>query len=146
MGTRADFYVGRDPKTMDWKGSTAFDGYTDGFSDEAWTKATTEDEFMIGIRDMLSRRDDATVPDQGWPWPWDSSYLTDFVYAFDDGKVWASNGRYWWPYNEPEPYDEEEYERIGYKAWTEAHPYMEFPDMSKLKNVRMDKGSGLIVF
>ena len=38
----------------------------------------------------LFARDDKSLPEDGWPWPWDTSSTTDYAYAFDDGKVYAS--------------------------------------------------------
>jgi hypothetical protein len=32
---------------------------------------------------MLKKREDATVPDKGWPWPWKTSHTTDYSYVFN---------------------------------------------------------------
>lgn len=91
MGTRADFYVGRG-KSAEWIGSIAFDGYPDepGVDKAVWS-ATSESAYRAAVADELARQTDtSTHPKQGWPWPWDTSATTDYAYAFDDGKVWAS--------------------------------------------------------
>lgn len=36
---------------------------------------------------------DAFHPADGWPWSWPDSAMTDWVYAFDDGHVWAEGSR-----------------------------------------------------
>jgi hypothetical protein len=68
-------------------GSIAFDGYPQ--SDEqpggvptAILQATTELEFRNAVLDLLTRRDDATIPPQSWPWPWETSWGTDYAYSF----------------------------------------------------------------
>jgi hypothetical protein len=38
----------------------------------------------------LAGRDDATRPEQGWPWPWDDSSTTDYAFAWDGDRVWVS--------------------------------------------------------
>jgi hypothetical protein len=97
MGTRADFYVGTGPEA-EWLGSIAFDGYriddmqekhADKNPDNAacWAikTATTEGDYRAAVVTLLSINDDATTPDQGWPWPWEDSHTTDYAYAFVDG-------------------------------------------------------------
>jgi hypothetical protein len=87
MGTRADFYVGTG-KEAEWLGSVAFDGYewAEGLPNEIASAKTGED-FRDLVAAMLASRDDATTPAQGWPWPWKTSRLTDYVYYFDGEKV-----------------------------------------------------------
>ena len=130
MGTRADFYIGID-RNAEWLGSIAWDGYPDGIPDEILT-AATEADFRNGVRLLLLGRDDATTPEHGWPWPWESSRLTDFSYAWQDGTAWiASDGWYaaedWAADPKPDPIPED------------------FPDMSSRQAVTMGKRSGLIV-
>lgn len=70
MGTRADFYVGTG-KDAEWLGSIAWDGYeVDENEDHPIAKAKTETAYRKAVKDMLSSRDYATHPEQGWPWPW----------------------------------------------------------------------------
>lgn len=100
MGTRADFYVGRD-EAAEWIGSIAYDGYPfykPKFS-ESWLGgvkeevlgATDEAAYRLAVADCLKiPSNHGTSPEQGWPWPWSTSYLTDYAYAFDDGQVWMS--------------------------------------------------------
>lgn len=98
MGTRADFYVGRG-KTKKWIGSIAFDGYR---ITEALMRCKSEKDFRRLVAWQLSKRDDATLPEQGWPWPWDDSSTTDYAYAFFGGRVRAScfGGRWYDPMKE----------------------------------------------
>lgn len=121
MGTRADFYVGRG-KSAKWVGSIAFDGYPDGITPysektENWLGYTqhlsdewptnehlfdsiTEEQFLSRLKRFFQYRDDVTLPEEGWPWPWDDSNTTDYSYAFDEGKVWGTCfGRGWWQAN-----------------------------------------------
>jgi hypothetical protein len=144
MGTRADFYVGRG-KDAEWLGSIAMDGYPSGLSDEDSMQkraprsrqllaSTTEQGWRDEVAAFLARREDATRPADGWPWPWDNSGTTDYAYAFDAGKVWGSCfGGEWFDPLLPEPEDDP----------TEAK--VPFPDMSSRKAVTLGPRSGLIV-
>lgn len=150
MGTRADFYVGRG-REAEWLGSIAWDGHEVGRIREA----TSEGNFRTFVAAFLAERDDATLPEAGWPWPWNDSGTTDCVYAWDgpmgSHSVWTVQG-----------YPEQEW--VSYaasEAWQESTRGKEpdewsdgptadggqcvFPDMSARKNVRRDRGSGLIV-
>ena len=84
MGTRADFYVNQ----SSWLGSIGFDGYPDGINDVIF-EATSEESFRSEVHDFLKNRQDATFPEDNWPWPWTDSKTTDFAYSFDTktGKV-----------------------------------------------------------
>lgn len=97
MGTRADFYVGTGP-TAEWLGSIAYDGYridemkaaADAKDDEdraSWAvkSATDETGYRRAVAALLAVKGDATLPEQGWPWPWIDSHTTDYAYAFVDG-------------------------------------------------------------
>jgi len=138
MGTRADFYIGRTDEAI-WLGSIAWDGYPDGI-DQAVRKATTEESYRAALTAFFEPRDDVTLSDMGWPWPWDNSGTTDYAYAFDGGKVWGScSGGAWFIATE-EPEDHDEYDEAA-----EPDQFPTFPDMSARKNVRWDKGSGVIV-
>lgn len=87
MGTRADFYVGSG-ENAEWLGSVAWDGY-EWAEDEntAIAKATSDEEFRQAVQQLQVDRKDFTKPEDGWPWPWDDSKLTDYTYYFEDGKV-----------------------------------------------------------
>ncbi len=133
MGTRADFYVGRG-KEAEWLGSIAWDGYPGGLEASHLLAATGEPHYRAEVEKLLARRDDGTLPADGWPWPWDDSGTTDYAYAFDDSKVWASGfGREWFlaTGDEPDPDDVPE--------------TAIFPDVSTRKNVTFGKRSGVIV-
>lgn len=131
MGTRADFYIGRG-ETAKWLGSIAWDGYPDGISDEI-RNAKTEEEFRDGLVKFFSEREDVTLPAMGWPWPWDDSRTTDYAYAFDGGKVYASCfGHSWFDADKEQP---------EYDTPKDAV----FPDMKNIKNVTMGERSGVIL-
>lgn len=134
MGTRADFYTGRGRNAV-WIGSIAWDGYPEGIENEI-LKATTEKEFREGIAEHMSARDDFTSPEMGWPWPWDDSRITDYSYAFDNGKVWASCfGHKWFDPLVPQSDDEDE-----------RSPKEEFPDMKAISNPNFGDRSGVLIF
>lgn len=86
MGTRADFYVGVG-ENANWIGSIAWDAYPSGIP-ESIRMAKTEDEFRVAVS-ALYKRDDVTLPSDGWPWPWDDSLKTDWAYCFDGDGVKA---------------------------------------------------------
>lgn len=133
MGTRADFYVGRGEQA-EWLGSIAWDGHPES-QPSRLLYATTERQFRAEVEIYLSERDDATNPEQGWPWPWDDSHTTDYSHAFEDNKVWATCFGYFW------------FDPLGeYPDRDDETKHTVFPDMSARKNVqRSGPGSGLIV-
>lgn len=137
MPTRADFYVGVG-KQAEWLGSIAFDGYPDGIP-EAVLLAPTAQTFRAGVQKFLGARHDATLPDQGWPWPWEDSRTTDFAYCFGSDHVLVfafgygpADARNQWTSH---VYDSEQF-RSGPKA--------EFPDMTERQNVVLGQRSGTI--
>jgi len=132
MGTRADFYIGRG-ESAEWLGSIAWDGYPEGI-DAPVTEASTEDGFRNAVLNFAAGRDDYTAPEQGWPWPWDTSHTTDYAYAFDEGKVWASCfGGEWFDATRPDDHPE-----------SNDNPAV-FPDMSARKATTVGRRSGVIV-
>lgn len=144
MGTRADFYVGRGEQA-EWIGSIAWDGYPDGitpYGTNAWPEgghlfdAVTEQQFRERVVQFFAGRDDVTLPDQGWPWPWEDSRTTDYAYALDDGRVWASCfGHEWFdPRHEPQDDDEGPTAKVAV-----------FPNMKDRQRVTFGKRSGVIV-
>lgn len=132
MGTRADFYVGRGANA-EWLGSIAFDGYPTGHPSDV-IPATTEADYRARVAKMLAGVYHATLPEHGWPWPWDDSRTSDYAYAWDAGRVWG-HGCCWFDATMIEP-EEDEHECAGEGA---------FPDMSSRKAVTFGKRSGLIV-
>ena len=134
MGTRADFWIGRG-KEADWLGSIAYDGYPDGNPGPILT-ADNEPSYRERVRHVIAATDSGTWPEQGWPWPWDDSSTTDYAYAFDDGKVWASC--FGGPWFDPLLPDEQD-RTVGERAV--------FPDMAARKNNPPigDVRSGIIV-
>ena len=147
MGTRADFYVGRG-ESAEWLGSIAWDGYPSGIAGSKHStskgdikacpilNATTEKAFRRVVSAELARRDDGTAPNMGWPWPWETSATTDFAYAFDQGKVYASCfGGKWYRATSPRLHEESSRGEVAV-----------FPNMKERANVQFGgKRSGLIV-
>ena len=133
MGTRADFYIGRG-KDAEWLGSIGWDGYPEGINHQIFQSITVGD-YREQVASFLSKRDDATFSEQGWPWPWDDSCTTDYAYAFDNGKVLACPFGHGWFV----PTDDEPDELIG---------GAEFPNMKDKRIVAEpgSKRSGLMVF
>lgn len=135
MGTRADFWLGTDPKTMKWMGSIAWDGYPEGI-ELAALEAEDRQSYQKAVNDMLFARDDATYPGDGWPWPWKDSRMTDYAYAFDRGRVLCSHFGSPWQIAmefETDTGDDEDHDRV------------EFPDMTDVQRVALGARSGLIV-
>jgi hypothetical protein len=136
MGTRADFYVGRG-ETAEWLGSIAWDGYPDGIDKQVLGCQSVE-AFKHAVADFLKARHDKTLPEQGWPWPWETSSTTDYAYAMDSGVVYASCfGGPWFECTTPEaqpPEDDNETNKAI------------FPDMSGAKQrAKFGAHSGIMV-
>ena len=95
MGTRAAFWIGdpRDLENREWLGCIAWDGYEWAF-DSQWAAFSSEQEFRDAVS-TLEQRDDFAHPGRGWPFPWDDDiFLTDYTYAFFDGKVWSAGSHH----------------------------------------------------
>jgi len=90
MGTRASFWKGdpRDLKSREWLGCKAWDGYPDGIPGIEKVKD------LRGFNRVVKKLREAGElcdPAKGWPYPWaDDIFLTDYTYAFFDGKLWVS--------------------------------------------------------
>ena len=162
MGTRADFYVGKDEKA-EWVGSTAWDGYREGIQLTGKNKgflgipesrtfpkgkhlfdATTEEEFRDRLAQYFANREDVTLPKDGWPWPWDDSGTSDCSYWFFDGKVWdAQRNRSFDVYalaTKALPEDDDEREAV-----LDKREPIRYPNMKSKQNVTLGNRSGLIV-
>lgn len=134
MGTRADFYVGRG-EMANWLGSIAWDGYPGGI-DKVVLRAKNTSDFVAAVGKFFTGRTDVTLPENGWPWPWEESCTTDYAYALDDGCVWASCfGSPWWKATRKQP-DEPKGTALGAM----------FPNMKSRQNVTMGPRSGVLVF
>jgi hypothetical protein len=102
MGTRADFYVGRGEQA-EWLGSIAWDGYPKGIPNQL-LNCTGEAAFRHAVAYFLKDREDRTLPEDGWPWPWEDSRTTDYSYAFDGERVYATCFAHgWFEADKPEP-------------------------------------------
>jgi hypothetical protein len=133
MGTRADFYIGRG-ENAEWLGSIGWDGYPSALPNKLF-KAKTEKQFRLRVQKELTNRDDSTFPKNGWPWPWKDSNTTDYAYAFFDDRIWASCfGSSWF---DPSIVQKDSDDNDTNK--------LEFPNMKDKQNIRLDKGSGLII-
>lgn len=153
MGTRADFYLGRDPATMTYLGSIAWDGYPRGImvnprrpDGPRVLLATTEGEYLAAVGALLAQCDDASIPSRdGWPWPWDDSKTTDYAYAFDGDRVYAAVfGDGWFePTRDGRPFDfsDEDEDR---ELFEKLKPVV-FPNMDGIKRATLGKRSGVIV-
>jgi len=139
MGTRADFYI-RNEKSepiMEWLGSIGFDGYPDGIAPGV-LYATDENKYREQVK-LFLQMEQGTLPERGWPWPWDNSQTTDFSYIFENDKVLASSFGY--PLFDPLSDIESDEEDFDAQKMTGF-----FPDMKGVQNVRFDaKGSGMII-
>ena len=149
MGTRADFYVGRGPNA-EWLGSIAWDGYD--ITGVKIEEAKTVKTFRKRVAAFLASRDDATLPEHGWPWPWDDSTLTDEVWAFDKGQLWNAHGypeARWYKVDKDggsEQFrgdEDEQPERFA--KWEAKHEIAVFPNMKDKASVTLGKRSGLLV-
>lgn len=132
MGTRADFYIGRGVGA-EWLGSIAWDGYPDGIAPPV-LRAKTAPAFRAALSKFFKASSSTTLPEQGWPWPWENSQTTDYAYAFDEGLVWASNFSHgWWKAREEQPEREEDECKV------------EFPDMKARQKVTLGPRSGVLI-
>lgn len=148
MGTRADFYLGRDPATMKYLGSLGWDGYPRGImrnpgrpDGDRVLLATNADEYEAAVGMMITSCSDGSLPERdGWPWPWDDSGTTDYTYAFDDGVVYASIfGREWFvPVENGMP-------REPVDGYSDLDSTVVFPNMVAIKKATLGPRSGLIV-
>lgn len=145
MGTRVDFYVGRGEQA-EWLGSYPFDGNPEGVfgdnPDVLGTPPATEQQWREWVTEFLGgdNADIATLPEDGWPWPWANSQSTDYAYAWDAGTIYGSSfGHRWFAVDlTAENYGEDE-DRASDKSAI-------FPDMTGRQAVTFGPRSGLIVF
>jgi hypothetical protein len=141
MGTRADFYIGKG-KGAAWLGSIGMDGSPDAVAgDMSFSAKTTisgEDDWVESVAAVFQSHEEHTVPEMGWPWPWDDSNTTDYAYTFDQGQVWVSCfGQAWVTL----------VTALTEQDWDEGEMNtLEFPDMSSSKNIRWDAGNAPMIF
>lgn len=119
MGTRADFYIA-EGEHLNWVASQTHDGYLVDEAKYPNTKAVKEassvEEFMEALGELAKDINKVWIwSDEGWPWPWENSHKTDYVYIFRKDKV----------------------EKYSY----EERAALVLPDMSHLRNV---KGAGFM--
>lgn len=163
MGTRADFYI-KDAFKMYWLGSIGWDGYPEGIDKDLLT-ATGLNGFKARVSNFLER-EDATLNQEGWPWPWIDSNTTDYAYVFDvqkkqvfmaafggaihtwkdDRKFDAAMKRWQKKYNEDPDNapDEPDFDTFLNKIGRTER--FNFPNMKDVQNVKLDGvASGIIV-
>lgn len=146
MGTRADFYAGRD-ETAEWLGSIAWDG--DSLDDEgAIEGAKDEASYRAAVAAFLATREDATTPDLGWPWPWDDSGTSDCSYWFFGGALHQETQDHYTLRNDPATpeWGKVEDEDAAYAAWLKDKPAIKHPNMKHIQNVDLGKRSGIMIF
>jgi hypothetical protein len=109
--------------------------------------ARTEKDFRERTAQFFANRDDVTLPEMGWPWPWDDSSTTDCSYWFFEGRVWdvhyrgsSLNDPVWVRCDKPLPEDDGECDEL-FKTCERVL----FPNMKKLKKATLGPRSGLIV-
>lgn len=153
MGTRADFYIGRG-EVAEWLGSIAWDGYREGISDDV-LRSGTEEEYRSELTRFLSKRDDATLPDQGWPWPWNDSGTSDCSYWFFDGAVhdvfsgqyYGASGEVYASVKRPIPDFDEDFSdpKAAALLYVANKVPVTYPDMSARKAVTLGARSGITI-
>ncbi len=105
--------------------------------------AKSEAEYRAAVLEFLNSRDDGTLPERGWPWPWNDSNTTDYAYTWDNGTVWHTIGyepSYWWESNRKEPSEDDIDEQMA-----SALQRTDFPDMRSKQKVVRGQRSGLFV-
>lgn len=145
MGTRADFYVVEKDGSAEWLGSIAWDGYPSETM-AGILEAKKGKHFRAEVASLLAENDDATLPEHGWPWPWETSKTTDFTYVFDKrehvtGVYCFGDG----PLVLDEDYRQIEDGPDGEPALLETEYPFSFPSMKAIQNVALGPRSGLIV-
>lgn len=97
IGTRADFWIGRGTDA-EWLGSISWGGEPENLP--TVLKQTCCMGYKVAVQRLLPTREDATLPRQGWPWPYLTSAGTDYAYTWDDGQLLVSHfGKTWQPAN-----------------------------------------------
>lgn len=102
MAAKADFYMGRGGDA-EWLGSIEWDGMPEGIPELIRT-AVEGEVYRREVKRFLAARPDCHMPEQGWPWKWNSSRSTNYSYAFEKDRVYACCfGSSWWKAVDPEP-------------------------------------------
>lgn len=148
MGTRADFYVGLNPKISDWIGSIAYDGYPYGDMKGSKVLTLNMEEILLlenlarykgQVKQMIKKRKDGTSVKMGWPWPWENSHTTDYSYTFHDNQVFVSNwGCEWMTVKDFLN------TKKRHKFFCRNGCKRDFPDMTSIRNVNLGKRSGIM--
>lgn len=143
MGTRVDFYSGRGEEA-EWLGSYPFDGFPGSVFDVENTFAapTTDEQWRAWVTNWLTdseHGDRSTLPEMGWPWPWETSATTDYAYAWDEGVVYGSSFGHEWFRVDPAA------ENFGEPEEDDGDKSAVFPNMAHRRDVTYGPRSGLII-
>lgn len=96
MSTTADFYIGQGEE-MEWIGSLAHEGFPTALPNRL-RLARSENKYREEVTNLLHIIHPIYGIEQnhGWPWLYDTSLRTNYVYSFFDGSVkWACSHRAW---------------------------------------------------
>lgn len=96
MSSKIDFYDGRG-STAKWLGSLQDDCTPEQLltypAGHRALTATDPITFTDAVTTLIEHWPSmAYHPENGWPWPWPDSHLTDWICAFDHGRVWLAIG------------------------------------------------------
>lgn len=125
MRTRAQFFLG-DPSDVDTRmylGCIAWDGYpSNDVIAEYLSDLIDENDFIKGVKAIGIECEDFSDPlKEAWPFPWvDDLYLTDYTYAFFDGRAQVTCFHYGWR-------DLQEIFETGKEPWDNENPKNELP-------------------
>lgn len=148
MGTRADFYIGTGA-SAEWLGSIAYDGWPGSIPD-AVLRAETEEAYRVAVVAHITSLRHGTLPEDGWPWPWEDSSTSDYGYRFDPrddetpiypGVTSAGHNVWWHGYAIKGDIDRKGWHTIEGDFMDEAEVW---PDMTARKNVAYDQRSGAL--
>lgn len=89
MGTRADFYVreGKGADGLRWIGSVAYDG---DWGRKWFGGIDSQSDFEVRCRKLAEDPKTGCKVEDGWPWPWETSDMSDLAYVWDSEKVLVS--------------------------------------------------------
>ncbi len=89
MGTKADFYI-KDGDDLVWHGSIQWEG-NEKHIPKPLLQSSCNEEFLQNLDKFLKSRSDSVV--DRWPWHWESSKQTDYVYIMweEKGAVYISH-------------------------------------------------------
>lgn len=134
MPTRADFYIGRGKNSV-WIGAIAADGIPSA-NPEVLIGVRSESEYRTKVELIIQEASHyGTRQEQGYPFPWaECPWMSDFAYAFDEGKTWVSDCRKWIEFTS----------EVLVAGFEFPKGKDEFPDLTSIKSVPLGRRSGFI--